>query len=98
MNPFFQTYVTQINQAVVDLSNTLEEYERRLHQAQDDKEEKMKEWWAVTRQAKAMRETLDRMPALEEENACLREKNSEALERVRRILDYAKALSGSIER
>lgn len=98
MNPFFQNYVTQINQAVVDLSNTLEEYERRLHQAQDDKEEKMKEWWAVTRQAKAMRETLDRMPALEEENRRLREKNSEALERVRRILDYAKALSGSIER
>lgn len=98
MNPFLQSYVDQINDVVAALSGTLDEYDRRLHQAQDDKEKKMQEWWALTRQAKAMRETLDRMPALEEENSRLHEKNSETLERVRRILEYAKALSGSIER
>lgn len=98
MNPFAQNYIDQINQVVADLSGTLEEYERRLVSARKAKEQKVQELWAVMREANAMRETLERMPALEDENERLQEKNREMLGRVRRILEYAKALSGAAER
>jgi predicted nuclease with TOPRIM domain len=98
VNPFVKTYIDQMQILISDLSKTLEEYERRLQQAQDDKEEKVREWWIATRKVSALEETLGRIPGLEEENTLLQEKNQKTVEHARRILELAKALSGAVER
>ena len=98
MNPFARKHIDQIDQLVADLGTTLQEYERRLQQAQQDKESKLKEHWAVNREVRALRETIQRLPDLEEENHQLREQGQKSLDHARRILELAKALSGGIER
>ena len=86
-----------MNKLVNQLSRTLEEYERQLEEAQKAKEEQLKKCWSAERQMSALRETLDNMPGIDEENRELREKNQKSLEHAKRILEYSKALSGVIQ-
>lgn len=97
MNPFVKTYIEQIHHLVEELSYTLENYEQELKQTQDAKETLLKQYWSAGRQISALQETLDRMPALEEENRTLREKNQASADSARRILAYAKALGGALQ-
>lgn len=97
MNPFVKTHIDQMNTLVNKLSRTLEEYERQLGEAQQAKEEQLKKCWSVERKMSALRETLDKMPGIDEENRELKEKNQKSLEHARRILEYSKALSGVIQ-
>ena len=97
MNPFVKTHIDQMNKLVNQLSRTLEEYERQLEEAQKAKEEQLKKCWSAERQMSALRETLDNMPGIDEENRELREKNQKSLEHAKRILEYSKALSGVIQ-
>ncbi len=97
MNPFVKTYIDQMHALVSDLTVTLEEYERRLEDAQDAKEDLLRQYWSAGRHISALEETVAQLPALEEENRELKEKNKRSLEHARRILDYAKTLSGAIQ-
>ncbi|NLO33686.1 MAG: hypothetical protein GX117_10090 [Candidatus Hydrogenedentes bacterium] len=97
MNPFLKQYISRISASVENLEVLLERHERLLHAAQDEKEQKVQEWWSIGRNLKTMEHTLARLPSLEDENQRLREQNLEIRERTKRILTIAKAISGSIE-
>jgi len=97
LNPFVKTHIDQMNKLINSLSRTLEEYERQLGQAQQAKEAQMQKCWSAERQINALRETLEKMPDIDEENRELREKNQQCLEHAKRILAYSKALSGAIQ-
>lgn len=98
MNPFAKTHIDQINALALDLEKLLEEYERRVQRAQEDKESLMREHWALKRDFHALSETVSRLPEYEEENETLRRINTQSLEHARRILDFAKALSGALKK
>ena len=86
-----------MNTLVTGLSETLEEYERQLEQAQQAKEIQLQKYWSTVREMNALQETLDKMPSLDIENKKLMEKNKQSMEHAKRILEYAKALSGVIQ-
>ena len=98
MNPFVKTYIDQINGLVAELTRTLEQYEAQCEQTQDAKETLLKQNWSAQRQINALQETLDRLPELDNENRELKIKRQQSLEHAKRILAYAKALSGAMQK
>lgn len=96
MNPFAKTYIDQLNALAGELGATLREYERRLGESQSNREALVKESWRMTRKIKALQETLERMPALEQENKELRNKNHKSVEHAKRILTLSKTLSEAL--
>ncbi len=97
MNPFLKTQIDQLNKLVNDLTRTLEEYDRQLVNAHEAKEAQLRQHWKDERKINALQETLEKIPALDEENSLLKEKNQKSLEHAKQILAYSKALSGAIQ-
>lgn len=93
MNRFAKVYVDQIDATLTELGGILEEYEKRLQKALNEKEIKLKEDWEKQREINSLTATLKRMSSVEEENKTLRDKSVKAVEHAHRILGYAKALS-----
>ncbi len=98
MNPFAQSQYDQIKVLMKKLSGDLKEYDRRLERAEREREEMVKEYWKISYELNTLRQTVKHMPALKEENEILREKNAQSLKLAHDILNYAKTLSGVIER
>ncbi len=97
MNPFIKSYLDQIDVLVGDIEGALERYDARLQQTQEARETLMKQYWSVGRQLNALQETIEKLPALEEENHRLRDKNQRSAEHARRILECSKALSEAMQ-
>lgn len=97
MNPFVKTYIEQLQSLLRELAWTLEEYDRRLQQAQADKEEKIRDYWVAVREIHVLQETLNRLPNLEEENHMLLEKSRLSTHHARNILHLTKLLIESMK-
>lgn len=97
MNHFVKSYLEQMERLVAELTRTLEQYETQLVQAQEAKEDLLKQNWSAQRRIHALEETQEQLPELDKEIKELKAKNEKTLEHAKRILDYSKALSGAIQ-
>ncbi len=97
MNHFVKSYLEQMERLVAELTRTLEQYETQIVQAQEAKEDLLKQNWSAQRRIHALEETQEQLPELDKEIKELKAKNEKTLEHAKRILDYSKALSGAIQ-
>lgn len=79
------------------LSRDFKEYEKRLEQVEAEKEQKIRECWDATNRANRLKENLKNIPKLRAENKRLKMNNRKVLEHARRMLGYAKIVSGAIQ-
>lgn len=98
MNSLVKSQLEHLGNALQELADVMAMARSRTKLVENDKDRILQENWAAVRQAKIMKETMDRLTDVLDENERLNLKQSAAREHVLHLLEYARALGDEMEK
>ncbi len=98
MNSLVKSQLEHLGNALQELADVMAMARSRTKLVENDKDRILQENWAAVRQAKIMKETMDRLTDVLDENERLNLKQSAAREHVLQLLEYARALGDEMEK
>ncbi len=98
MNPLVKSQLEHLGNTLQELAEVMADVRTRSKSVEKDKDRILQENWTAVRQATILKETVDRMNEVLDENERLKMKHDAAREHVLQMLEYARVLGDEMEK